>query len=140
VDEDKPLPAMVFEPKEMSQLDTLDDEHSDIFKTALSRLLATELAEYTFAQIIDGLPTTASLRNFNLWIHNTNHPVIALNHVELCPGVIEKTRRIRDEFDPMSLTFKAEVCLAITLPTILLTLCSSSQPSNAPHPTRKDSS
>lgn len=58
-----PPTATVFEPKETSHLDALDDEHANIFKTALSRLLATELAEHTFAEIVDGLPTKASFRN-----------------------------------------------------------------------------
>jgi hypothetical protein len=102
-------PTMVFEPKEMSDLSALDDGHASIFKIALSRLLATELAELTFAQIVDGLPTKASFRDFHAYFDQTNHPVFALDHDELCPGVLEKTRQIRDAFDPMSLTFKTEV-------------------------------
>ncbi|KAK3360753.1 hypothetical protein B0T25DRAFT_588984 [Lasiosphaeria hispida] len=55
----------------------------------------TALAELTFAQIIDGLPTKASSY-----------------HAELCPGVVKKTRQIRDAFDPMSFTFKTELLSA----------------------------
>lgn len=110
-DDEIPPPATVFEPKEMSHLSALDDEHASIFKTAFSRLLATELAELTFAQIVDGLPTKASFQEFHRYLNRTNHPVFALDHAELCPGVVEKTRQIRDAFDPMSLVFKAEVRL-----------------------------
>ncbi|KAK4444017.1 hypothetical protein QBC34DRAFT_488060 [Podospora aff. communis PSN243] len=111
-DDDIPSPATVFEPKEMSNLDSLDDEHASIFRAALTRLLGTELAEHTFAEIVDGLPTKASFSAFHRYFNTTNHPVFALDHTELCPGVIEKTRQIRDEFDPMSLTFKTELLSA----------------------------
>ncbi|KAB5559827.1 hypothetical protein GE09DRAFT_1114620 [Coniochaeta sp. 2T2.1] len=55
-----PLPTVVFEPKGMGDLGAVDDTHASVFKTAISRLLATELTELTFAQIVDGLPTKAS--------------------------------------------------------------------------------
>ena len=115
--DETPLPATVFEPKEMGHLDALDDEHANTFKSALTRLLATEPAEHTFAEIVDGLPTKASFRDFHRYFDTTTHPIFALNHTELCPGVIGKTRQIRDEFDPMSLTFKTEVYLMIALPS-----------------------
>jgi hypothetical protein len=115
-DDEVPPPATVFEPKGMSNLDSLDDEHANIFRSALTQLLGTDLAEHTFAEIVDGLPTKASFSAFHRHFNKTDHPIFALNHTELCPGVIEKTRQIRDEFDPMSLTFKTEVrfggCLA----------------------------
>lgn len=89
-------PTMVFEPNEMSDLSALDDGHASIFMRALSRLLATELAELTFAQIVDGLPTKASFHDFHLYFNKTNHPVFALDHAEICPGVVEKTSQLRD--------------------------------------------
>ncbi|KAB5547036.1 hypothetical protein GE09DRAFT_1129682 [Coniochaeta sp. 2T2.1] len=107
-----PPPTGVFEPKEMGNLSALDDGHANTFKTAISQLLATELAVLTFAQIVDGLPTKASFREFHLRFNKTNHPVYALDHDELCPGVVEKTREIKDSFDPMSLAFKTELLSA----------------------------
>lgn len=38
-------------------INDLDLDHLDAFQISLWRILSTPLAEYTFAQIIDGLPT-----------------------------------------------------------------------------------
>ncbi|KAK4457235.1 hypothetical protein QBC42DRAFT_236814 [Cladorrhinum samala] len=111
-DDETPQPTMAFEPKQMSDLGVLNHGHASIFKSALSRLLATDLAEFTLAQIVDGLPTTASFSEFHHYFHDTNHPVFALSHAELCPGVVEKTRRIINAFVPTSLVFKTELLTA----------------------------
>ena len=143
-DDEIPQPAMVFESNEMTDLSVLDDGHANIFKIALARLLATELAELTFAEIVDGLPTLASFYDFHLSYNKTDHPVYALNHTELCAGVLEKTRQIRDTFDPMTLAFKTEVYICFErqklqqLPWAFLTYIhvSSFWLSNARHATR----
>jgi hypothetical protein len=36
----------------------LDGDHRDLLTRAITRILATEIAEITYAQIIDGLPTS----------------------------------------------------------------------------------
>lgn len=46
------------------------------------------------------------------YLDSTSHLVFALDHAELCPGVVEKTRQIRDAFDPTSLVFKTELLSA----------------------------
>ena len=93
--------------EDCSNIDTLDEHHAAIFRSALSNVLSTPVAEHAFAQIVDGLPTEESFTEFNGW--KEGHPVFELNHTELCDGVIEKTRDFRSNFDPSSLTFKRQV-------------------------------
>ncbi|KAK4131656.1 hypothetical protein BT67DRAFT_444454 [Trichocladium antarcticum] len=73
------------------------------FKQALARILLLPVAEFTYSEILDGLPTENSFLKFHL--HKEGNPVFELNHTSLCAGVIQKTRRSRDSFDPLSLTF-----------------------------------
>lgn len=95
-----------------SSLGLLDAEHVDVFRHALQKILAAEIAENTFSEIIDGLPTRASWLRFDLW--NEKHPVNVLQHETLCDGAREKARRFRDEFDIYILTFPLSVCVALT--------------------------
>lgn len=95
-----------------SSLGLLDAEHVDVFRHALQKILASEIAETTFSEIIDGLPTRTSWLKFDLW--NEKHPVNMLKHETLCDGAREKARRFRDEFDIYMLTFPSSVCVALT--------------------------
>ncbi|AEO71881.1 uncharacterized protein THITE_2124758 [Thermothielavioides terrestris NRRL 8126] len=89
---------------------TLDSEHAAAFKQALARLLSTDVAEITYAEILDGLPTVASFCDFH-FIQET-HPVFELRHDVLCPGVIDRTREFRAHFDPLQLTFPSTLLSA----------------------------
>ncbi|KAK4224907.1 hypothetical protein QBC38DRAFT_283397 [Podospora fimiseda] len=89
-------------------LSILDDQHRTVFETALNRILASELAETTFAEILDGLPTQTT------WFEThsrepADHPVFALEHHSLCPGILEKVKGFRQTFDPAQLTFSITV-------------------------------
>lgn len=95
-----------------SSLGLLDAEHADVFRHALQKILAAEIAETTFSKIIDGLPTRASWLRFDLW--NEKHPVNVLKHETLCDGACEKARRFRDEFDIYTLTFPSSVYVPLT--------------------------
>jgi hypothetical protein len=87
--------------------DVLDSDHLNTFATAISNLLSAEIAEQTFAQIIDGLP----LRDVAFSLRGTEYtrrdPVFT--HVELCPGVLEKTRLFRDNFNPRAMELRTDV-------------------------------
>lgn len=87
-------------------ISTLDDDHQKILKRSLSRILATEIAEITYAQIVDGLPLYLVAYDSDAppW---GNHPI--KSHPDLCPGVLEKTREFRDNFDPEILQFDSRV-------------------------------
>jgi hypothetical protein len=106
-------------------VDSLNKQHRDIFVRALSNVLSTEIAELTFAQIIDGLPLSdvaddtydngASLSHI--------HPLYT-KHTQLCPGVLETTQKFRADFDPNTLQFD---CRARTPSFLLLLLLLSSK-------------
>jgi hypothetical protein len=89
-----------------SDISALDSLHADAFKQGLARILSTQVAEFTFSEILDGLPTEDSYHEFHLsGLRKYGHPVFELNHTSLCPGVIKRVRNYRDAFDPQSLTF-----------------------------------
>ena len=44
-------------------LDLLDNEHKRTFKQALMNILMIDVAEFAYAQILDGLPTEQSLND-----------------------------------------------------------------------------
>ena len=86
-------------------LASLDEEHLAAFKQAMINILSTPLAEFTYAQIVDGMPT----RDTYMRDHWQFEGVPAMDHHELCPGITEKTRAFRSEFDVFSLKFEAQV-------------------------------
>ncbi|KAH7129168.1 hypothetical protein EDB81DRAFT_871782 [Dactylonectria macrodidyma] len=90
------------EPVELVCVDILDTNHRQAFEQALMRVLQTEPAEHTFAEIIDGLPIKVSYTEFHWPLDG--HP--ATNHHELCPGILEKTREFRSTFRATSLRFQ----------------------------------
>ncbi|KAK7425893.1 hypothetical protein QQZ08_007607 [Neonectria magnoliae] len=96
---------------QVKDLDVLDDEHIVTFRRALRRILATPLAEFTYAQILDGLPTEESLEDS--YVYMESHPVYKLGHKDLCEGFLEKARSFRTSFDPSNLRFKQSVLIAV---------------------------
>ncbi|KAK7397905.1 hypothetical protein QQX98_012725 [Neonectria punicea] len=88
----------------MKDADVLDDVHRETFRRALMRVLATPLAEFTYAQILDGLPTEQSFKDSYFFMDR--HPVYELEHVELCKGFLDKAREFRANFNPSDLLFK----------------------------------
>ena len=88
----------------------LDPGHFEALRLALSNLLATDVAEFTYAQIIDGLPTTSSFYDFHSLYDTDDHP--AQLHPTLCDGVMDRVYKFRSAFDPLSLKFEPYVsCL-----------------------------
>lgn len=68
-------------------------------------LLSTPVAEFTCAQIVDEMPVS-SVYTENHWLRE-NFPV--MQHDELCPGTLEKTRAFRSDFDYSSLSINPQV-------------------------------
>ena len=104
------------EQREAARLDyrervTLEDrvspEHYVIFTRALKNVLATELALFTFAQIIDGLPIADV--GFDRRDHGLtgDHPLD--EHEELCLGALDKARELDGAWDPSTLKFHPKV-------------------------------
>ncbi|KAJ4310291.1 hypothetical protein N0V84_011043 [Fusarium piperis] len=97
-------------------IDALEQHHQTTFRRALSNLLATEVAEFTYAQIIDGLPTVES-QNESYPIL-AGHPVYELDHRELCEGSLDKAREFRARFNPSDLLFKEQAISAFGKATL----------------------
>lgn len=89
-------------------LNLLDQVHRRALAQAVRNILATELAETAYAQILDGLTTEQSLMDSYTFQEN-DHPVVALNNVDICPGFVDKPRQFRSDFDPSQLRYQPRV-------------------------------
>ena len=78
------------------------------FSRAITNTLATDIAEETFAQILDGLPTAHVALDAGSDPLPDQHPLFHA-HEELCPGFLEKIRELRRQFDPETLQLEATV-------------------------------
>lgn len=85
-------------------LEILDNEHKRIFQRALMNILSTHVAETTYAQILDGLPTCDSMGDS--YGYMDDHPAYATEHEQICPGFLEKAREFRAGFDISQLSLK----------------------------------
>lgn len=88
----------------------LDDAHQVAFVRAITNVLATDIAELTLAQLVDGLPLWDVAIDSSCYTYMIDEPVF--NHKELCPGVMEKLQALRHLFDPLSMEIRTEVNLA----------------------------
>ncbi|KAG8161472.1 hypothetical protein KVR01_008459 [Diaporthe batatas] len=85
----------------------LDEDHLAAYSRAMKNVLSTELAETTFAQLVDGLPLYSVVSNLVHYELEKTEP--AYNHRTLCPGVLEKTRAFHSAFEPDKLDIRADV-------------------------------
>ena len=92
-------------PGPQASLDVLDEEREQTFRRALLNVLSTDVAEFTYSQLLDGLPTVDSLSES--YPRMRDHPVHELEHVEVCDGYIEKAREMRSNihFSDLALTY-----------------------------------
>lgn len=120
---------MTSEPPEAKALDEppyklsaehLSQEHRDVLSRAIRNVLSTSSAEVAYAQIIDGAPLSETYKDVYGPVYPLKHPV-KTEHLRLCPGVLEKTRQIRDSFDLNELKFETKVGDRL-LPLIYLAL------------------
>lgn len=89
-------------------VDDLGQQHRDAFTRALFNVLTTPAAETTFAQILDGAPLSQSVQSVPGWIYPLDHP-IHTQHLDLCPGVMDRVRHDRSTFDLKELKFEPQV-------------------------------
>ncbi|RSL83585.1 hypothetical protein CEP51_004445 [Fusarium floridanum] len=78
--------------------------HRDILGRAIKNVLSTELAQFTYAQIIDGLPTGDVSWDRRYPGVFGEHPIDS-DHEELCPGAMEKARKFYTQWSPEILMF-----------------------------------
>lgn len=90
----------------------LKEEHRAILVRAVNNVLATELALFTYAQIIDGLPVADVAWDRRAPGLPGDHPLDS--HEELCPGAMDKARELCPKWDASMLAFDPEV--RVTLP------------------------
>ncbi len=83
----------------------LDLEHAGTFKLALNQLLMAPIAEETFTEICDGLPTIASFAAFHGHKdeHKYGHLVFELDHEKVCPGAYLKMHAFRLTVAPLEI-------------------------------------
>jgi hypothetical protein len=86
-------------------LTSLDAEHQASFKQAMANLLSTPIAEFTYAQIVDGMP----ISNIYQEDHGLWEGSLILDHKDLCPGTMDKARAFRSQFDLDSVKFEPKV-------------------------------
>lgn len=91
-------------------LTSLDEKHLASFKQALTNLLSLPTVEFTYAQIVDGMPTSHTFMTDHWhWLYGLYEGLPVLDHEELCPGTMDKTRAFRSKFDILSLKFEPKV-------------------------------
>ncbi|RFU36296.1 hypothetical protein B7463_g95, partial [Scytalidium lignicola] len=86
-------------------------EHLSVVTRAISNVLSTDVAEFTYAQIVAGLPTRDSYGDFH-YTTDVDEGSPVLHHLSLCDRVLAKTRTFKSNFDPLSLQFDAYVLQA----------------------------
>jgi len=92
-------------------LENLTTDHLDILHHVLLRVLGSELAIDTFAQIVDGLPIADVAWDQRYpGIFGDDHPIEA--HASLCPGVRDKTSAYLKQYDLRSLVFDPKLVQA----------------------------
>lgn len=92
----------------MLQLSSLPDSHRLIISRALRNVLNTGLAEDTFAQIVDGLPTSVVEQDSYSGSVHRHHP-LHKEHIELCDGSLKRTIEFRNGLDYDILMFELRV-------------------------------
>lgn len=76
----------------------LPQQNHDALERALRNVLATEAAQITYAQIIDGFPIRSVANDRNGSPMDHRHPVFQSKHDTLCPGVWEKMKEFHASF------------------------------------------
>lgn len=83
------------------------NHHRKVLDKAIRNVLSTELAIFTYAQIIDGLPIADVAWDRRLPGIMGEH--IIDDHEILCPGALEKAQEYHENWQPSSLMFDPEV-------------------------------
>ncbi|KAK2606931.1 hypothetical protein N8I77_005650 [Diaporthe amygdali] len=87
-----------------SSIEILKGERHDMIAQAIFNILSTEIAQSTFAQIVDGLPLPSVLEDtYGGSDLEPDHPLFS--HESLCPGVLQKTKELLEKFEVKNLKF-----------------------------------
>ncbi|KAK0668876.1 hypothetical protein QBC41DRAFT_320805 [Cercophora samala] len=77
--------------------------HYALFIHAMKNVLSTEMAQFTYAQIVDGLPIKDVAWDRRIPAVHGIHPIE--HHPELCPGALDFAREYKDVLDFDLLSF-----------------------------------
>lgn len=89
----------------MASWELLEREYLQALRQALTNCLETSVAEYTYAQILDGRPTALVYCGE----HHIEDDWPMRQHEEICPGFLDKAKAFRSDFDVLALKFEAKV-------------------------------
>ncbi|KAK4657128.1 hypothetical protein QC762_210210 [Podospora pseudocomata] len=81
--------------------------HYTLLIRAMRNVLSSKLAQFTYAQIIDGLPIEDVAWDQRIPAVCGNHPIE--HHPELCPGALEFALEYKDKLDFKLLSFPREL-------------------------------
>ncbi|KAI5456877.1 hypothetical protein BGZ63DRAFT_395034 [Mariannaea sp. PMI_226] len=81
--------------------------HRKVLEQAIRNVLSTDLAKFTYAQILDGLPIADVAWDRRLPTIFGDHPIE--EHENLCPDAMTKAQEYYDRWNPDVLTFYAKV-------------------------------
>ncbi|KAF4438872.1 hypothetical protein F53441_12693 [Fusarium austroafricanum] len=95
-------------------IEALDESHRDAVARAIIRILDTEIAETTYAQIVDGLPLADVAADSSDGGPPRDHPIHKV-HKSLCEGVLGKVKEFRDQFDALILNFDSRIITQLLL-------------------------
>lgn len=108
-----------FKPRK-SSIDALGGAHREAVSQAIFNVLSTKIAEFTYAQIVDGLPLADVVEDvYGGSSMYPDHPVFA--HTDLKHGVLDTVRSFRAAFDPRILEFDASVSQTVSIPARVCT-------------------
>ncbi|KAM0554062.1 hypothetical protein ACHAPJ_007137 [Fusarium lateritium] len=80
------------------------ERHRHVLDRAIKNVLSTDLAQFTYAQILDGLPTGDVSWDRRYSGVFGDHPIDS-GHDELCPGALEKAQEYYEQWNSSILTF-----------------------------------
>lgn len=91
-----------------SSINILDGEYHELVARAVRNTLSTEIAQSTFAQIVEGLPLPSVLEDTHCGLDlRPDHPLFT--HESLCPGAFGKTKQLLERFNVHDLRFNVSV-------------------------------
>lgn len=89
---------------------TLGGEHLATFSRAVLNVFKSDIVEESFSQIVDGLPISSVVEDTTGEDLPDDHPLHE-ERQELCPSILDTTRKFCEQFDPGTLQF--DVALSI---------------------------
>lgn len=98
-------PYAGYEPLPIAKL---KNPHREILIRAIANVLASPIAQKTFAQIVDGLPLSRVARDSTSGCICSLRPLDD-NHKELCPGVAEEAQKLCSSFNTGTLLMSSNV-------------------------------